>query len=162
MNQLAVSRRDNPSFSEDPLEGQLKVLREQLDRILRNHVDIRRMRDDHVSPCDLSSAQIRHLLKARSYRAKFFGDDLFADPAWDILLYLYAAYLGGEEVSVSSVCLASGVPHTTGLRWTNVLETRGFISRRNDPGDGRRVYLYLTPRAVGSIEAYFGRFGVPI
>jgi hypothetical protein len=43
-------------------------------------------------------------------REQFFGPDLFADPAWDILLDLYAARLEQQRVAVSSLCIAAAVP----------------------------------------------------
>jgi len=37
-----------------------------------------------------------------------------ADPAWDMLLDLTAARAESRAVSVSSLCIAAGVPTTTG------------------------------------------------
>lgn len=58
----------------------------------------------------VTAAQVRDLLRARRLRADFLPGDLFADPAWDMLLDLLAAHLDQERVSVSSLCIAAAVP----------------------------------------------------
>lgn len=98
---------------------------------------------------------IRNLLKLRRHRDGFFSSELFADPAWDILLELYAAALGQLRVSVSNVCLAAAVPATTALRWIKQLEDEGLIERKDDPIDGRRKFLMLSKTAVDAMNAYF-------
>jgi DNA-binding MarR family transcriptional regulator len=92
-------------------------------------------------------------------RAKFFKAELFADPAWDMLLDLYRAELDQYRVSVTSLCTASGVPTSTALRWLRALEEEGLITRRQDPLDGRRTFVALTTAAVGSMNAYFDAIG---
>ena len=69
--------------------------------------------------------------------------DLFADPAWDLLLDLFAATMERRRVSVSSACVAAAVPPTTALRWIGILEARGLIGRIADPKDRRVTYLRL-------------------
>ena len=90
-----------------------------------------------------SERDVRALLKLRRNRDRFFDASLFADPAWDILLELYASSLGQYRMSVSSLCAGAGVPATTALRWINHLEEKGLISRRPDPTDGRRCFIML-------------------
>lgn len=51
----------------------------------------------------------------------------------------------GRPVAKSSACLASNVPHTTGLRMLNCLVRAGFISSTHDPADARRWLVQLTP-----------------
>ena len=47
-----------------------------------------------------------------------FGEGLFADPAWDIMLDLFAARIEGKDITVSSAGIAACVPPTTALRWS--------------------------------------------
>jgi len=47
--------------------------------------------------------QVRQMLRQRRMREHYFPADLFADPAWDMLLDLYAARLERQPVSVSSL-----------------------------------------------------------
>jgi predicted transcriptional regulator len=69
---------------------------------------------------------------------------LFGEPAWDILLDLFASEAEGKAVSISSACLAASVPMTTALRWVTRLEEEGLIERRAT-GDRRRINVRLTP-----------------
>src|SRR5437899_12878981 len=65
----------------------------------------------------------RSAIRARTRRKQFFKASLFSDPAWDILLDLFAAEQEGRRVTVSVVGLGSGIPQTTALRWINALES---------------------------------------
>ena len=107
--------------------------------------------EDFVAPKD---QEIRRYSRIRASRSKYFGRDLFSDPAWDILLDLYAEHLAGRDVTVSSACIGSQAPQTTALRWLTVLEERGFITRQADPKDGRRIFVSLTAKAIKAMEGF--------
>jgi DNA-binding MarR family transcriptional regulator len=92
----------------------------------------------------------------RQRRNEVVGAPLFRDPAWDILLELFAAHNAGRRVSVTSLCLASGVPPTTALRQVQLLEEHQLLTRRDDSADGRRCYIEPTPRAVSAIASMAG------
>jgi DNA-binding MarR family transcriptional regulator len=77
-------------------------------------------------------------------REECLDGGLFADPAWDMLLDLFAARLEERSVSVSSLCVAAAVPSTTALRWINILELKGHVRKRADPKDRRRIYVEIT------------------
>lgn len=79
---------------------------------------------------------------------------LFADPAWDMLLDLFASSVEGRRVSVSSACLASGVATSTALRWLTELEDAGFVVRRPDPLDGRRTFVEIVADAADAVERW--------
>jgi DNA-binding MarR family transcriptional regulator len=96
---------------------------------------------------EAKAASLRHVLQIRVIRDRLFGEDIFFDPSWSILLDLYQRELEGRRVMVSDACAASGVPSTTGLRWLRVLENRNFVERMQDPTDRRRVFVALTPMA---------------
>ncbi len=98
---------------------------------------------------------VRELLKLRRNRDRFFPAEIFADPAWDILLELYAAELGQRRMTVSCVCTAACVPATTALRWINTLEENQLVQRRDDRFDGRRVFLSLTDDGLAAMNDYF-------
>lgn len=107
-------------------------------------------------PVHVSPGQVRDLLRARRMRADFLPGDLFADPAWDMMLDLLAARLEHERVSVSSLCIAAAVPPTTALRWIRTLTEQGLVERQNDPRDGRRVFISLTEEAAHGLTRWFG------
>lgn len=107
------------------------------------------------APQTIASTYIRETIKLRRLREKFFDAELFADPAWDILLDLYAARLESISVSVSSLCIAASVPATTALRWISGMTESGMLVRRHDPKDARRVFIELSDEAAGQMIAYF-------
>lgn len=98
---------------------------------------------------------IRNLIKLRRLRDSFFDKDLFADPAWDILLDLMAAKLEGQNVSVSSLCIAAAVPPTTALRWITAMTESGMLLRHQDPEDARRVFIILSDEVTAKLNEYF-------
>jgi DNA-binding MarR family transcriptional regulator len=71
-----------------------------------------------------------------------------------MLLDLYASNIEGQDISVSSACLAGAVPSTTALGWLVKLERRGLVIRMRDPSDGRRTFLSLSPKASAAIEKW--------
>ena len=100
------------------------------------------------------AAAIRHAIRTRRLRTTFFGDGLFEDPAWDMLLDLYAAELEGGRVSVSSLCIAANVAPTTALRWIGRLAEVGLFERRPDPLDRRRAFIALSARGTAAMLGY--------
>jgi hypothetical protein len=108
---------------------------------------------------------VRAIIRARRMRDQFFRGEIFADPAWDMLLDLMAARIEGKRVAVSSLCIAAAVPATTALRWIKMLSDRGLFVRSADPQDGRRVYIELSDEAARALTAYLRaveRLGVSV
>jgi DNA-binding MarR family transcriptional regulator len=103
----------------------------------------------------VSAQQVRAVLRLRRLRDQIVSADLFADPAWDILLDLMAAHLEGVRVSVSSLCIAASVPPTTALRWIRQLTEKGLLQRNADPSDGRRIFIALSPEGVDAVNRWF-------
>lgn len=101
------------------------------------------------------SRVVRNLIRARRMRDSFFAPEMFADPAWDMLLDLYAAELEDRRVSVSSLCIAASVPGTTALRWIGTMMEAGLLERHADPFDRRRAYISLSSTARESMQRYF-------
>lgn len=104
---------------------------------------------------DPSARMVRATIRARRLRDQHFTSELFADPAWDMLLDLYAARLEGRRVSVSSLCIAAAVPPTTALRWIGTMHDADLFEREPDPTDRRRAHIRLTDRAAGAMRGYF-------
>ena len=98
---------------------------------------------------------IREIIKLRRMRERMLGEDLFADPGWDILLDLFATQEEGQQVSVSSLCIAASVPPTTALRWITNMTEAGHLVRRQDPYDARRVYIELSENMAEKLKDYF-------
>jgi len=110
---------------------------------------------------EVSADTVRSVIRARRLRSRFFAEDLFADPAWDMLLDLLQAEIAQLRVPVSSLCIAAAVPATTALRWLKTLTEQGLFVRRADPHDGRRVFVELAPEASHALRRYFAEVGKP-
>jgi hypothetical protein len=102
---------------------------------------------------------VRRIIRQRQLRSRFFDGDLFADPAWDMLLDLTAARAEHIRVSVTSLCIASGVPPTTALRWISQMIEAGQFQREEDEADRRRAFITMTPKAVDAMARYFTELG---
>jgi DNA-binding transcriptional ArsR family regulator len=76
-------------------------------------------------------------------RNERLGAPIFRDPAWDMLLDLLVAHNDGKRLSVSALCLGSGVAMTTALRHIDRLERFGFVTREDDCHDERRIFVDL-------------------
>lgn len=86
--------------------------------------------------------QVEDILRLRRARSGAFGTGLFSDPAWDILLYLFAARLRGETSRLAD--MVTDVPESTLARWAVVLEERGLICSGGDAGP-MMARIALTP-----------------
>lgn len=85
----------------------------------------------------------REIYAFRRKRSNWLPQDLFGEPAWDILLELFTMRIEGKQARVKTACLASGVPATTALRWINVLERKGLIASSADSADHRVRWIWL-------------------
>lgn len=110
---------------------------------------------------EISSETVRAVIRARRLRSRYFPEDLFADPAWDMLLDLLQAEIAHLRVPVSSLCIAASVPATTALRWLKTMVSQGLFIRRADPHDGRRIFVELAPEASRALRRYFAEVGRP-
>jgi len=104
---------------------------------------------------DVPLERVSWLIKARRTRGRYLTPELFADPAWDILLDLLRAEIAHERISVSSACIAAAVPATTGLRWLRALERHGLVVRQRDLHDARRTFVVLSEDTSKALRRYF-------
>jgi hypothetical protein len=106
--------------------------------------------DETRPAADAASASTRlaraeRLRAAARRRDATFGCDLFAEPAFDLLLDLYIAEQGGGPAAAH---LSTGGAREIGWRYAKVMEHRGLLACH--PG-GR---LRLTPAATAAMERY--------
>ncbi len=110
---------------------------------------------DHIATHQMLELA-RNSYADRRRRDRVIGQaDLFGEPAWDILLDLFIAHIEGKDVSVSSACIGSAAPPTTGLRWLGVLQDNGLVVREHDPRDQRRILVRLTEQGLSRMSDYF-------
>lgn len=177
----AVAAKANPRVSELSREDRLALLHlsEQVDQIakrleglekggtgsLSEYKSVFKGFDDPIASDPVARQSlpdpryVREIIRRRQARARFFDGDLFADPAWDMLLDLTAAYAEHRRVSVTSLCIASGVPTTTALRWVRQMTDAGLFERVKDSSDRRRAFVSLSDSARDAMATYFASLG---
>jgi DNA-binding MarR family transcriptional regulator len=105
------------------------------------------------------------IYRARRRRLDYFDADLFAEPAWDMLLDLFVNKALGRRISTSSLCLAADAAQATGLRYIAILEAKGLVRRRPAPDDGRVTLVDLTTLGYKQMRRYvadgIARFDMP-
>ncbi len=112
---------------------------------LLTHAPVERSERDAGS---IALVTAQAMVANRQYRTRYFRPMLFGEASWDILLDLFIQKKESKLVSVSSVAVASGVPHATALRYISKLEQDGLLIRSADPKDSRRIDVELSDRAV--------------
>lgn len=110
--------------------------------------------DDHDEYDESVLVQIaRSFYKIRRMRTRTLPVDLFAEPAWDMLLDLFIQRSNGRRVTITSLCIASGVPSTTALRWITGLIESGLVTRVESEQDRRKAYIVLTERGFREMRS---------
>lgn len=92
----------------------------------------------------LTEDHLVSLLLLRRARESVLGDNLFSDPAWDILLELYAACMGERSMSMAELARAIETPQSTTARWIAALESRGLVSSKTNSSSPDRAQIQLT------------------
>ena len=96
---------------------------------------------------------IASVLRFRRARAELFGETLVANPAWDILLQLFAAKLGDRQIRLADLAIAS--PGSTLARWASALEEQGLISCHLDGLDPEDLRVELTNLGAAKMASLF-------
>lgn len=92
------------------------------------------------------------VIGARHSRDRLFGEELFADPAWDILLELSHAHLQRRTVTITHLLKHISASESTLLRWLEKLEQEGWMRRLTDtPGPAP---LELSPKGVAAMQKW--------
>jgi hypothetical protein len=101
------------------------------------------------SEASASDEFVRDAIFARRLRYHFFPENLFGEPAWDMLLALLYAQNEGRQVTVSNLCEAITI------RWLNGLVAEGMVVRRRDPQDSTSELIELDPSTDTAFRQYF-------
>jgi DNA-binding MarR family transcriptional regulator len=100
----------------------------------------------------------RRLLENRRKRVAIFGAQMFAEPAWDMLLLLYLSGRGRRQTQ-SSLCELSGASRSTAMRWIEFLAGRGLVRREDHPTDKRHNFVSLTEKGRHLLDLYLSETG---
>lgn len=154
------------SHSSVPLGEDLDAIAGQLENLARQlRGDVKATPDGQTAQRHkpvLNRAQCVQLAQRlyadrRRRQLAFSNPDIFGEPAWDILLDLYIAHAEERCISVSSACIGSAAPPTTGLRWLGVLQEEGLVLREHDPQDQRRILVRLSPDGIRRMDDYLSK-----
>lgn len=96
----------------------------------------------------------RALIEQRRLRRRFLPEELFHEPAWDMLLALYVAWQDRQVMNVKTLVSRADAPVTTSQRWIEHLAKLGLVTRVVDPVDRRRIEVSLSDDGRRAIEAY--------
>jgi hypothetical protein len=88
---------ERASHARHAIADQLARIETELDQL---H-DIVGNFDPRVLPEEVSADWIKGIIHARRRREEIFPDRMFGDPAWDLLLVMYAGHLGNKRRSVT-------------------------------------------------------------
>ena len=100
----------------------------------------------------MTEDQIESILQVRRKRAELFGAGLFSDPAWDILLELFAAELGKRKIGLAD--LAPIAPRSTLARWLAKLEEMSLVVCDVDPLQPEHFWVALSRDCLAKISAF--------
>ena len=100
---------------------------------------------------DQKLSAVQETLFARGARRALFPSVLFADPAWDILLTLYASALEERPCSLDDLASA-GVAAKDVVRVMDDLEREGLVAVPSNAGPAR---FALTNMGLDKLECFF-------
>jgi DNA-binding transcriptional ArsR family regulator len=100
------------------------------------------------------------LLAERRERHHFFGDTLFCEAGWDMLLVLCCVAARGLTINARVLTDLSGVSASVAERWLVVLQDAGLVVRRHDLENMFFQTVELTDAGRAKMDDYFSRIGL--
>lgn len=94
----------------------------------------------------------RQLWWERRLRNRYFPDEIFGDPNWDLLLDVYAAQVADEPVRLRKAYLSACVPPATAERLSRALVQLGILVAERVRTDRRSLQLTLSRLAQSRFE----------
>lgn len=112
----------------------------------------------HLVAASDAETLIEQILYARQLRSSIFGEGLFVDPPWDIVLALYLGQLRKETISVARLAERSSISANAVDRWLAVLDQKGLIEwtpRTCDSGD---IQVGLSQKGSMAMRRWFAQW----
>jgi len=98
----------------------------------------------------------RATMRRRILRRQLIGaEELFGEPAWEMLIDLFIHEGEGKPLSTSDLCVTSTIPMSSALRLVQKLCDAGLVDRYPDLMDARRCFVRLQPATSHRLRAYF-------
>lgn len=98
--------------------------------------------------------RVKCLISFNRNRSAIFGQELSTDPAWDLLLQLYAADLVDSVTRQEQLLENCNVPHSVARRWLAALEQRGFV---RSSGTHEQASVRLSAQGRQLMDRLFGQ-----
>lgn len=98
-------------------------------------------------------SKAKQVIANRRRRHEIFGSAMFGEPAWDMLLLLYALDAGARQ-TLGRLSDMSGTTKTTALRWMDYLEQEQLVRREAHPTDRRAAVLEITEKGRDAVALY--------
>ena len=113
----------------------------------------RSSREPGAKQRDRLVGQALQLLELRNRRAQLFGKAMFGEPAWEMLLLLYAGE-GGERQTAIRLAQRSGASRATALRWIDYLVHQNLVTREPHPTDRRATFVQLSEKGRQALDEF--------
>jgi DNA-binding MarR family transcriptional regulator len=94
------------------------------------------------------------ILRVRRARERLLGRAVMGEPAFDLLLCLYARS-GQKEISLTSLARPAGIPYSSAVRWIRYLADKGLVERIESRTDRRVTCVQLTPAGRAVLDELF-------
>lgn len=88
------------------------------------------------------------LLDLRRLRERYFGSELFGEPAWDILLELMLARIDERELRASELTTHGNSPSVVARHYIEVMEQAKLVETLINTGNTEDPYLALSSEAA--------------
>jgi DNA-binding MarR family transcriptional regulator len=109
-------------------------------------------------PLDQDHLACRMFVERRE-RRRFFGDAIFSEPAWDMLLALSCAAAKGLSINAHALTRMTGVSVSVAQRWLTVLEDAALVVRRKSPENMLFEAVELSETGCDKMDGYFSQIG---
>lgn len=107
------------------------------------------VRKGKIAPYEFASLQALAARASKEFldrqsRKKSFDIEIFGEPGWDMLLYLFIKNVEKQRARTTQVTGASGAPTSTALRYISILEDAGLIETEICQTDNRVRFVSMT------------------
>lgn len=132
----------------------LWTLHKDLSRLTQLLAGVARETEGGTDPLDQAPAHpdprtfFSQLLTLRRTRDTFFNDDLFGEPAWDIMLALMIARIDKREMRISELAEVTHSPGSVTLEHVKALARAHLIERYDDGDDTDDFHISLSSEAA--------------
>jgi DNA-binding MarR family transcriptional regulator len=100
-------------------------------------------------------AKVRAALNDRARRREHLSSEFLTEPAWDIMLELYAFEILQHQPTGVELTGRINLPVSTALRWLKALEADDLVESNLHPHTQALVWVGLTPKGSDAMDAYF-------